>query len=166
LTRSRPSLIFLFPHPCMAQPTSCTALPAAHRGPDWLVNSALVPKKNKDWRMHVDYIDLNKACKKDPFGLPQINQVVDSTTGCSLLCFLDYYSGYHQITLKKEDQIKTSFITLFSAFYYTTMSFKLKSVGALYQWGIQQCLHSHLMRNAEAYFDDVVVKMRESSLTW
>jgi hypothetical protein len=66
--------------------------------------------------MCVDYTDLNKACKKDPFGLPWIDQVVNSTTGCSLLYFLDYYSGYHQIPLKKEDQIKTSFITLFSAF--------------------------------------------------
>jgi hypothetical protein len=45
--------------------------------------------------MYVDYTDLNKACKKDPFRLPRIEQVVDSTAGCSLLSFLDYYSGYH-----------------------------------------------------------------------
>jgi hypothetical protein len=31
---------------------------------DWLVNPVLVPKKNKDWRMCVDYTNLNKACKK------------------------------------------------------------------------------------------------------
>jgi hypothetical protein len=49
--------------------------------------------------MCVDYTNLNKACKKDPFGLPQINQVRDSKAGCGLLCFLDCYSGYHQISL-------------------------------------------------------------------
>jgi hypothetical protein len=38
--------------------------------PDWLANLVLVPKKNKDWRIYVDYTDLNKACKKDTFGLP------------------------------------------------------------------------------------------------
>ena len=38
--------------------------------PDWLAHFVLVPKKNKDWRMCVDYTDLNKACKIDPFGLP------------------------------------------------------------------------------------------------
>jgi hypothetical protein len=54
---------------------------------DWLTNPVLVPKKNKDWRMCVDYTDLNKACKKDPFELPWIDQVVDSTAGCSLLSF-------------------------------------------------------------------------------
>jgi hypothetical protein len=109
--------------------------------PDWLANPILVPKKNKYWRMCVDYTDLHKACKKDPFGLPRIDQVMDSTTGCSLLNFLDYYSRYHQIPLKEEDQIKTSFITPFGAFYYTTMPFKLKSVGATYQWSMQWCLH-------------------------
>jgi hypothetical protein len=125
---------------------------------DWLVNPVLVPKKNKNWMMCIDYTDLNKACKKDPFGLPQIDQVVDSTTGCSLLSFLDCYSGYHQILLKIKDQIKTSFITPFGIFCYTTMPFGLKSAAATYQRGIQKSLHSQLGRNVEAYIDDMVVK--------
>jgi hypothetical protein len=62
---------------------------------NWLANPVLVSKKNKDWRMCVDYTDLNKACKKDPFELPWIDQVKDSKAGCSLLSFLDCYSGYH-----------------------------------------------------------------------
>jgi hypothetical protein len=62
---------------------------------DWLANPILVPKKNKDWRMSVDYRDPNKACKKDPFDLPRIDQVEDPTAGCSLLSFLDCYSRYH-----------------------------------------------------------------------
>jgi len=53
--------------------------------PDWLANPILVCKKNNEWRMCVDYTDLNKHCPKDPFGLPRIDQVVDSTTGCDLL---------------------------------------------------------------------------------
>jgi hypothetical protein len=75
--------------------------------PEWLANPVLVLKKNKvDWRMCVDYTDLNKHCPKDPFGLPRIDQVVDSTAGCSVLSFLDCYSGYHQISLAKEDKEK------------------------------------------------------------
>ena len=75
--------------------------------PEWLANPVLVLKKNKvDWRMCVDYSDLNKHCPKDPFGLPRIDQVVDSTAGCSVLSFLDCYSGYHQISLAKEDEEK------------------------------------------------------------
>ena len=77
--------------------------------------------------MCVDYIDLNKHCPYDTFGLPQIEQVIDSTTSYTLLSFLDYYSRYHQISLKEEDQIKTAFITPFGAYAYKTMSFGLKN---------------------------------------
>jgi hypothetical protein len=128
---------------------------------DWIANPVLVPKKNKEWRMCVDYTDLNKACKKDPFGLSQIDHVMDSTASCSLLSFLNCYSGYHQIPLKEEDQIKASFITPFGVFCYTSMPFGLKSAGATYQRGIQWCLHSHLGHNTKAYVDDVVVKTQE-----
>jgi hypothetical protein len=111
--------------------------------------------------MYVDYTDLNKTCKKDPFGLPRIDQDMDSTVGCILLSFFYCYSGYNQIPLNEEDQIKTSFITLFDAFIYTTMSFRLKSAGTTYQRGIQWCVHTQLGRNAEAYLDNIVVKTQE-----
>jgi hypothetical protein len=98
---------------------------------------------------------------KNPFRLPRIDQVMDSMVGCSLLSFLDCYLGYQQIPLKEEDHIKTSFITPFGAFCYTTMPFKLKSAGATYQRGIQRCLYSQLGRNVEAYLDNAVVKTQE-----
>jgi hypothetical protein len=80
---------------------------------------------------------------------------------CNLLSFHDCYSGYHQIPLKEEDQINTSFITSFGAFCYTTMAFGLKSVGPTYQRAIQRYLHSQHRCNAKAYIDDVVVKTQE-----
>jgi hypothetical protein len=62
--------------------------------PKWLANPILVLKKNNnEWRMCVDYTDLNKHCPKDPFALPRIDQVINSTAGCVLLSFLDCYSG-------------------------------------------------------------------------
>jgi hypothetical protein len=63
--------------------------------PDWITNLVLIPKKNWKWRMCVDYTSMNKACLKDPFSLPRIDQVIGLTTGCELLSFLDAYSGYH-----------------------------------------------------------------------
>jgi hypothetical protein len=80
--------------------------------PEWLANPVHVRKKNtNEWRMCVDYTDLNKHCPEDPFRLPRIDQVIDSTASCNLLCFLDCYFGYHQIAIKEEDQEKTTFIT-------------------------------------------------------
>jgi hypothetical protein len=77
--------------------------------------------------MCVDYTDLNRHCPKDPFALPCIDQVIDTTTGCVQPSFLDCYCGYHQIALKEEDQIKMAFINPFGAYANTTMSFGLKN---------------------------------------
>jgi hypothetical protein len=130
--------------------------------PEWLTNPVLVCKKNlNEWRMCVDYF--NKHCAKDLFGLPRIDQVIDSTAGYDLLCFLNCYSGYHQIAIKEEDQEKTAFITPFGAYCYTTMSFALKNVGARYQRANQACFKRQLNKNVKAYVDDVVVKTINSS---
>ena len=100
--------------------------------PEWLANPVLVLKKNGTWRTCIDYRDLNKVCPKYPFALPRIDQIIDSTAGCELLCFLDAYSGYHQIKMAIEDQKKTYFITPLVAFCYTSMPFFLKNAGATY----------------------------------
>ncbi|CAL9019538.1 unnamed protein product, partial [Prunus brigantina] len=63
-----------------------------------LVNIVLVAKQEKGkWKVCVDYTDLNKACPKDNFPLPRINQLVDSTSGNQVLSFMDAYSVYNQI---------------------------------------------------------------------
>jgi hypothetical protein len=80
--------------------------------PSWVANPVVVPKPMTfKWRLCIDFTDLNKACPKDPFPLPRIDMIVDSTAGCELLCFLDAFSGYHQIMMSLEDQEKTAFIT-------------------------------------------------------
>jgi hypothetical protein len=91
--------------------------------------------------MCIDYTDLNKHYPKHSFPLPRIDQVMDSTTGSVLLCFLDCYSGYHQTALNPDDKDKTMFITP-PIYYYKVMTFGLKNVGATYQKAIQKCLKS------------------------
>ena len=71
--------------------------------PEWLANVVMVKKNNDKWRMCVDFIDLNKACLKDSFPLPRIDQLVDSTVGHKLLSFMDALSGYNQIMMDEED---------------------------------------------------------------
>jgi hypothetical protein len=63
--------------------------------PDWLANVVMVKKNTGKWRMCVNFIDLNKACPKDSFPLPRIDQLVNSTTGHKLLTFMDAFSGYN-----------------------------------------------------------------------
>jgi hypothetical protein len=130
--------------------------------PTWLANPVLVKKKNGKWRMCVDYTNLNKACPKVPFALPRIDQIVDSTAGCELLCFLDAYSEYHQIKMKESDQLATSFITPFGMFCYLTMPFGLRNAGTTYQRCMQHVFGDHIRQTVEAYVDDVVMKTRKA----
>ena len=74
---------------------------------EWLTNVVMVPKKDNSLRMCIDFKHINRACPKDHFSLPCIDQIVDSTAGCEHLFFLDAYSGYHQIRLYGPDEIKT-----------------------------------------------------------
>ena len=59
--------------------------------PEWLANTAVVKKKSGKWRVCVDFMDLNKACPKDPFPMPRIDRLVDSTAGYTRMSFLDAF---------------------------------------------------------------------------
>ena len=63
--------------------------------PDWFANVVMVKKSNGKWRMCDDFTDLNKACLKEGFPLPRIDQLVDSIAGHKLLSFMDAFSGYN-----------------------------------------------------------------------
>lgn len=93
-----------------------------------------MPKKGGKECIRVDFTNLNKACPQDPFLLPRIDQIVDSTTECDMLCFLDAFSGYHQTKMAVEDVEKTDFLTPCGVYCYTCMLFGLRNVGATFQW--------------------------------
>uniref|UniRef100_A0A2N9IWV9 Integrase catalytic domain-containing protein n=1 Tax=Fagus sylvatica TaxID=28930 RepID=A0A2N9IWV9_FAGSY len=61
--------------------------------PVWLSNTVVVKKKHGKWRVCIDFTDLNKACPKDPFPLPQIDQLVDLASRHARLSFLDAFQG-------------------------------------------------------------------------
>lgn len=96
--------------------------------PTWLFNIVLVKKANGQWRVCVDFNDLKKACPKDCFPLPKIDQLVGATTGHQLLIFMDAFSKYNQIRMYPPDQEHTSFITNMRFYYYKVMPFDLKNV--------------------------------------
>ena len=110
--------------------------------PDWLANVIMVKKANGKWRMCVDFTDLNKACPKDSYPLPQIDTLVDLTARNQLLSFMDAFSSYNQIKMEEADQEKTYFVTSQGLFCYKVILFGLKNAG----------------RNVQVYVDDMLVK--------
>ena len=124
----------------------------------WLFNVVLVKKANGKWRMCVDYTDLNKACPRDAYPLPNIDRLVDGSAGNKVLSFLDAYSEYNQIPMASSDMQKTAFITDDANYFYKVMPFGLKNAGATYQ-RLMDKVFSHLMgQYVEVYVDDMIVK--------
>ncbi|KAJ9678147.1 hypothetical protein PVL29_022899 [Vitis rotundifolia] len=131
--------------------------------PKWLANVVPVPKKDDKMRVCVDFRDLNKASPKDDFPLPHINMLVNSTTGHSMLSFMDGFFEYSQILMAPEDMEKTSFITEWGTYCYRVMSFGLKNAGATYQRAATTLFHDMMHRDVEVYVDDMIVKSRDRS---
>jgi ribonuclease HI len=135
--------------------------------PRWLSNIVPVKKKNGQIRCCVDFRDLNKACPKDEFPLPNMDLLIDSAAGHAMFSFMDGFSGYNQILMSPKDAEKTAFRTPIGNFYYTVMPFGLKNAGATYQRTMTAMFHDMMHREIEDYVDDIVVKSkkREDHLT-
>jgi len=107
--------------------------------------------------MCVDFTNLNIACSKDSYPLPNIDSLVDQVSRCGLLSFMDAYSGYNQIRMHPEDKDKTAFMGVKANYCYQVMTFGLKNAGATYQRMMERILQLMLGRNVEAYVDGMIV---------
>nr|XP_043637982.1 uncharacterized protein LOC122608983 [Erigeron canadensis] len=133
----------------------------------WVANPVMVKKHDGGWRMCMDFTDINKACPKDCYLLPEIDWKVESLMGFKLKCFLDAYKGYHQIQMHKDDEEKTAFYTGEGIYCFKKMPFGLKNAGATYQRLIDKAFSGQIGRNLEAYVDDMVIKSRtEEDMLW
>ena len=122
----------------------------------------MVKKANGKWRMCVDFTDLNKACPKDRFPLPQIDQPVDAIAGHERFSFLDAYSEYNQIRMHELDQENTTFITDRGIYCYKVMHFGLKNVRATYQRLVNAMFANQIGHTMEVYVDDMLTKSKNS----
>jgi hypothetical protein len=119
----------------------------------WLANVVMVKKKSGKWRMCIDFTSLNKACPKTL----KIDKIIDSTAGYQVISLLYCFSGYHQIYMKKEDKVKTSFITPFGTYCFMHMPEGLKNAGSTFSHLTKPLLEEQLGRNVFTYLDDIVV---------
>jgi hypothetical protein len=83
--------------------------------------------------MCIDYRKLNKAIRKDHFPLPLIDEMLERLANHSCFCFLDGYSGYHQIPIHPNDQSKTTFTCPYRTYAYRRLSFGLCNAPVSFQ---------------------------------
>ncbi|GKB26002.1 reverse transcriptase domain-containing protein [Tanacetum coccineum] len=116
--------------------------------------------------MCIDFKDLNKACPKDLYLLPEIEWKIESLMGFQYKYFLDAYKGYQQIQMTKSTKRKTAFpYRRWKVLrYYTKMPFGLKNAGATYQRLVDSVFKEHIGVNLEAYVDDMVIKITSEGI--
>ncbi|GKV11423.1 hypothetical protein SLEP1_g22684 [Rubroshorea leprosula] len=125
---------------------------------EWVANLVLVKKANGKWRMCIDYTNLNDACPKDCYPMPNIDKLVEPASGNERLSLLDAYSGYHQVPMTHEDVDKISFYAGDEIYCYVMMPFGLKNVGTTYQKMVTIVFRAQIGQNLEVYVDDIVMK--------
>ncbi|XP_015167586.1 uncharacterized protein [Solanum tuberosum] len=85
------------------------------------------------WRVCMDYRKLNSRTEKDHFPMPFMDQMLDRFSERGWSYFLDEYSGYNQISIAPEDQVKTTFTCPYGTFAFERMSFGLCNAPSTFQ---------------------------------
>jgi len=119
-----------------------------------------VKNPTSEIRVCTNFRDLNKACSKDNFSLPNIDMIIDSLASYEMLSFMGRFLGYNEIKIKESDQHKTTFITPWGNICYKVMPFGLKNTGVTYQRAMKTMFHDFIHKIVEVYVDDILIKSK------
>lgn len=129
----------------------------------------LVPKKanekgEKQYRMVIDYRELNKVIEPTSYPMPNIDDILDKMDGCKYFTVLDLYGAYHQIPLEKGSRQYTAFSTSNEKYCFNSIPFGLTSSPYAWLMAIQKVLMEEtdenmtcLGKNVFAYMDDIIL---------
>ena len=99
----------------------------------WMSNLVVVRKKSGYIRLCVYFWNLNQLSLKDNYPLLNMEHLLQRVIGASMMSMLDGFSGYNQVLLKREDQLKMKFTTPWGMLMYLRMLFGLMNAGSTFQ---------------------------------
>jgi len=129
---------------------------------EWVSPIVVVPKKvGADGKVKIrvcqDFRKLNAATKKDYFPLPFTDIILDHVSGHECYSFLDGFSGYNQVFIRKGDQLKTTFTTEWGTFAFNRMPFGLCNAPGTFQRLMMDIFKDFLRHFLEVFIDDFAV---------
>jgi len=104
-----------------------------------------------------DLLFASTATKKDHFPLPFIDEMLERLASHFFFCFLDGYSGYHQIPIHPDDHSKTTFTCPYGTYAYRRMSFGLYNAPASFQRCMMSIFSDMIEKIMDVFMDDFSV---------
>ncbi|UYV64087.1 K02A2.6-like, partial [Cordylochernes scorpioides] len=123
----------------------------------WAFPVVMVPKKDGNKRMCIDYRRLNEITLDDRQPLPHIQDMFDRLHGSRFFSTLDVAWGYWQIEIDPQYIQKTAFVTNDGHYEFLVMPFGLKNAASTFQRIIQHILGELLWKGTCSFQDDILV---------
>ena len=98
----------------------------------WGAPVLFAKKKDKTFRLCIDYRQLNSVTIKNRYPLPRIDDLFDQLRGARVYSKIDLLTGYHQLRVRDTDIPKTAFGTRYGHFEFTVMPFGLTNAPAAF----------------------------------
>ncbi|GJU04447.1 putative reverse transcriptase domain-containing protein [Tanacetum coccineum] len=123
----------------------------------WGAPMLFVKKKEKSFRMCIDYRELNKLTVKNRYPLLRIDDLFDQLQGSSVYSKIDLQSGYHQLCIREEDIPITAFRTRYGHFEFQVMSFGLTNAPAVFMDLMNRVCKPYLDKFVIVFIDDILI---------
>ena len=123
----------------------------------WNAPLVVIPKKNGDLRLTVDYRKLNSITKRPIYPIPDANQLFDTLNGSALFTTLDLSSGYYNVPMKSEDIGKTAFSTRTNHWEFVRMPMGISTAPATFQRLMHKIFEKEKWHQCLIYLDDILV---------
>ncbi|GJT36064.1 putative reverse transcriptase domain-containing protein [Tanacetum coccineum] len=123
----------------------------------WGAPVLFVKKKDRSFRMCIDYRELNKLTMKNRYLLPRIDDLFDQLQGSSVYLKIDLRSGYHQLRVREEVIPKTAFRTRYGHYEFQVMPFGLTNTPAVFIDLMNRVCKSYLDKFVIVFIDDILI---------
>lgn len=118
----------------------------------------LVKKPNSnEYRVCVDYRDLNRITRKNNYGLPRQDELFDRLNSAKWFSKIDLRTGYYQIQVAEQDRYKTAFKTRYGHYEYNVMPMGLCNAPATFMRQMNEVFDDMLDQYVVVYLDDILI---------
>ncbi|GJR63096.1 putative reverse transcriptase domain-containing protein [Tanacetum coccineum] len=123
----------------------------------WGAPVLFVKKKDGSFWMCIDYWELNKLTVKNRYPLLRIDDLFDQLQGSSVYSKIDLRSGYHQLRVREEDILKTTFRTCYGHYEFQVMPFGLTNAPAVFIDHMNRVCKPYLDKFVIVFIDDILI---------